>query len=96
MFEFDVKLNRKMISDLLLGGELIIELEGKSGKYKLDRLSSMTCTIGIADGNSELRKYSLYCTASRERKEYKVRLLLDNTHGDNWYRGKIVFPTAPA
>lgn len=93
--EFVVKLNRKMVSDLLLAGEVSIELEGKNGKYKLENLSSMTSRVEEYISDREVRCFTLYCTASRRSKEYRVRLLLKNIHGEDWYKGTIIFPSAP-
>lgn len=95
MYEFDVKLNRKMISDLLLCGEISVELEGRNGKYKMNNLSSMTSRVESYTNNKEVRCFTLYCTASKKNKEYRVKLVLNNVQGEDWYKGLIVFPSAP-
>lgn len=84
-----------MISGLLLGGTTFVELEEIDGKYKLHNLTSMNNSIEGYSRNVEIRLFSLYCTATKKNKDYRVKLIVKNTEDENWFKGKIIFPSAP-
>lgn len=84
-----------MMSNLLLGGEVVVTFEEREGNYKLEDLTSMMSRLVEYVGRREKKIYTLFCTASKRQSSYRVRIELINTKGEEWFIGKIIFPKAP-
>lgn len=95
MNEFDLKLGENMMSKLLLGGEVKINLADRDGSYKLEDLTSMTSRVVGVQGVKLKRFFVLFCTVSKGNSQYMARIELTGVQDEIWYVGKIIFPRAP-